>query len=235
MGILTNTDNNIIIDAVLTDTGRQALARNDGSFNVVRFAVGDDEVNYTWYTTYGRTIAQEKIEKNTIIFQASTNSELGIKSKCFSISNPNLIRLPQYELSAENLTNNIISLGRLQQRSAIVTLTQIQQNTNSLDIEMQDTTMSLRLDNRFLEIDGLQPNTININNIATYVIRAGSGTSQINGSIFGFTLRSKNLTDEDFTINGDVNNKAQITTYVYASSRNTGTRKDIKILIQKNT
>ena len=37
----------IIFDVVLTDEGRRRLARGDGSFNITKFALGDDEVNYT--------------------------------------------------------------------------------------------------------------------------------------------------------------------------------------------
>ena len=46
MGFLDHSTNNIIVDAVLTDKGRQMLARNDGSFQITRFSFGDDEVDY---------------------------------------------------------------------------------------------------------------------------------------------------------------------------------------------
>ena len=46
MGFLDHSTNNIIVDAVLTDAGRLALARNDGSFQIFQFALGDDEVEY---------------------------------------------------------------------------------------------------------------------------------------------------------------------------------------------
>ena len=47
MGFLNNVTNNIILDAVLTDEGRKRLARNDRSFVITMFALGDDEVDYT--------------------------------------------------------------------------------------------------------------------------------------------------------------------------------------------
>ena len=47
MGFLQGDTNNIILDAVLTDTGRQFLSRNDGSFSVVKFSLSDDEVDYS--------------------------------------------------------------------------------------------------------------------------------------------------------------------------------------------
>ena len=44
MGFLNQSTNIIIVDAVLTDLGRQFLSRNDGSFNIVKFALGDSEI-----------------------------------------------------------------------------------------------------------------------------------------------------------------------------------------------
>ena len=63
MGFLDHSTNNIIIDAVLTDTGRAFLARNDGSFSIVKFAFGDDEVDYSIIQKFGRTVGKEKISK----------------------------------------------------------------------------------------------------------------------------------------------------------------------------
>ena len=70
MGYLDHSTNNIIVDAVLTDIGREFLARNDGSFSIVKFALGDDEVDYTMIQKFGRTVGKEKIEKNTPVFEA---------------------------------------------------------------------------------------------------------------------------------------------------------------------
>ena len=39
MGFLDNSTNNIIVDAVLTDYGRELLSRNDGSFSIVKFSL----------------------------------------------------------------------------------------------------------------------------------------------------------------------------------------------------
>ena len=43
MAFLDNSGD-IILDAVLTDAGRQRMARGD--FKIVKFALGDEEVNY---------------------------------------------------------------------------------------------------------------------------------------------------------------------------------------------
>ena len=47
MGYLNNAV--VTIDAILTDTGRQLLAQNDGSFRITQFALADDEIDYTLY------------------------------------------------------------------------------------------------------------------------------------------------------------------------------------------
>ena len=80
MGFLDHSTNNIIVDAVLTDLGRQALARNDGSFSIFQFALGDDEIDYTVIQKFGRTVGKEKIEKNTPIMEALTQGSLGLKN-----------------------------------------------------------------------------------------------------------------------------------------------------------
>jgi hypothetical protein len=47
MGYLNNSV--VTIDAILTDTGRQLLAQNDGSFRITQFSLADDEIDYTLY------------------------------------------------------------------------------------------------------------------------------------------------------------------------------------------
>ena len=43
MGFQDNSGD-IILDVVLTDEGRKRLAKADGSFEIVKFACGDDEI-----------------------------------------------------------------------------------------------------------------------------------------------------------------------------------------------
>ena len=47
MGYLDPTT--LTIDAILTRKGREALAKNDGSFRITQFALADDEIDYTLY------------------------------------------------------------------------------------------------------------------------------------------------------------------------------------------
>ena len=47
MGYLNNSV--VTVDAILTDTGRQLMAQNEGQFRITQFALADDEIDYTLY------------------------------------------------------------------------------------------------------------------------------------------------------------------------------------------
>jgi len=90
MGFLDHTTNNVIIDAVLTERGRELLSKNDGSFVITNFSFGDDEVDYSNIVKYGLQMGKEKIEKNTPIFEAQTNENLALKYNNISLNNNTL-------------------------------------------------------------------------------------------------------------------------------------------------
>tara|TARA_Y100000593_G_scaffold68633_1_gene126109 strand:- start:2862 stop:3503 length:642 start_codon:yes stop_codon:yes gene_type:complete len=108
MGFLDHSTNNIIVDAVLTDIGREKLAAATTAENfVAAFAFADDEVDYTMIKKYGTIVGKEKIEKNTPIFEASTNAELAVK--CYLSTSPNpIVVQPSIETSVSqtNLNSN---------------------------------------------------------------------------------------------------------------------------------
>lgn len=81
MGWLDHSTNNIILDAVLTDYGRQKLAAANEAFNITSYSLGDDEIDYRLIKKYGRSVGKEKIEKNTPIFEALTNQNYALKYK----------------------------------------------------------------------------------------------------------------------------------------------------------
>jgi len=89
MGLLDHSTNNIILDAVLTDYGRQQLATASGkeNFQIVYYSLADDEVDYRLIKKYGRSVGKEKIEKNTPIFEAMTNSNIAIKYRLIGREN----------------------------------------------------------------------------------------------------------------------------------------------------
>tara|TARA_R110002050_G_scaffold54233_4_gene122817 strand:+ start:2465 stop:3166 length:702 start_codon:yes stop_codon:yes gene_type:complete len=68
MGYLDSST--ITVDAILTKRGRELLARNDGSFRITQFALGDDEIDYTLFNENhpnGSQYAGEAIENMSLI------------------------------------------------------------------------------------------------------------------------------------------------------------------------
>jgi hypothetical protein len=100
MAFLDNSGD-IILDAVLTDTGRQRLARGDGSFKIVKFALGDDEIDYANYNkAHSSGSAYYDLEVlQTPILEAFTNNTSLMKSKLVSIPRTNLLYMPVLKLN----------------------------------------------------------------------------------------------------------------------------------------
>lgn len=100
MSFLDNSGD-IILDAVLTDTGRFRLAKGDGSFRVVKFALGDDEINYSSYdsTNASGSAYYDLSILQTPILEAFTDNSTSLKSKLISISRTNLLYLPVIKLN----------------------------------------------------------------------------------------------------------------------------------------
>ena len=85
MGYLNN--NVVTVDAILTTKGRELLARNDGSFNITQFALGDDEIDYTLFNENhpnGTQYAAEAIE-NMPLIEAIPNEMQSMKYKLVTL------------------------------------------------------------------------------------------------------------------------------------------------------
>ena len=237
MGFLDHSSNNIVLDAVLTDAGRQFLARNDGSFSLHKFALGDDEVNYGIIAKYGRTVGKEKIEKNTPIFEALTNQTHSQKYKLVSVSNPNLLRLPDLALSGDSnvdALNNIITIGRNAQKTATLTVEQTIRNETTIDVELRDQTFIVEVPNLFVQVLRQTPENIDGQQRATYILTRSPTENAFGGSSIQFTLTVKSLTDALFTVYGTTANKAKIKAYIKITGVQSGAVKDIAVVIDKN-
>jgi len=112
MAFLDNSGD-IILDAVLTDTGRKLLARGDGSFEVTKFAFGDDEINYELYNaTHASGSAYYDLDiLQSPVLEAFTNNTSGMKSKLITLSNNNLRYLPVIKLNTGGDPNGHVTTG----------------------------------------------------------------------------------------------------------------------------
>lgn len=115
MAFLDNSGD-IILDAVLTDTGRMRLAKGDGSFRIAKFALGDDEIDYSLYN-YSNTSGTAYYDLEVLqtpILEAFSNNASSMKSKLISIARNNLLYLPVIKVNtytaafnpAKTLVNN---------------------------------------------------------------------------------------------------------------------------------
>lgn len=115
MAFLDNSGD-IILDAVLTDAGRKRLAAGDGSFRIVSYAFGDDEINYALYDRNhisGSAYYDLEIMK-TPLLEAFTNNMSSMKSKLMSISRTNLLYLPIIKVNTgtSNSTTQFFAGGK---------------------------------------------------------------------------------------------------------------------------
>lgn len=106
MAFLDNSGD-IILDAVLTDAGRQRMAR--GNFKITKFALGDEEINYGIYnSSHPSGSAFYDLEvMQTPILEAFTNNTSLMKSKLVTMSRNNILYMPIFKLNddADNNTS----------------------------------------------------------------------------------------------------------------------------------
>ena len=91
----------IILAVVLTDEGRRRLAKGDGSFRIVKFALGDEEINYELYNTnHSSGSSHYDLEiLQTPILEAFTNNTSTMKTKLITIPRNDLLYLPILKLN----------------------------------------------------------------------------------------------------------------------------------------
>jgi hypothetical protein len=82
------------------------LSKGDGSFRITKFALGDEEINYSLYNpnqSSGSAYYDLEILQ-TPVLESFTNNGSSMKTKLVSMSNTNLLYLPILKLN-QNLTN----------------------------------------------------------------------------------------------------------------------------------
>lgn len=230
MGYLDQSTNNIILDAVLTDTGRRLLA-SQGRFVITKFALADDEVDYSIIEQYGRTVGKEKIEKNTPVFEALTNPNLALRNSLVSVSTVSntVTYLPKLSISPAG----IISLNFSSKSAQTVNITLEIEDGFSCPPELIDDDFFVYLDNRFLRAYSNSvtvPTSISSTNTATYTFpsNATGGTNPLANLAFSLVPQSvPAATQTAYKIPGT----SYITTYVAVIGRNSGQRTDIQVNI----
>ena len=228
MGFLDHSTNNIVVDAVLTDLGRHALAKNDGSFNIYQFALGDDEVDYGIIQEFGRTVGKEKIEKNTPIMEALTQGSLGLKYPLVSISNEFLTHMPTLTLTAKDA---IMNFKRTTSKTILSLDIEIASQTGTtIEFDIIDPEVLVEVNNLFLDIPGQGgPIMRYTDNTAVYrfpTTQSASGES-ITAKI---PFRQKSFAQSTFNTYSVAGN-TYVRTYIKVIGINSGLTKTIEVKI----
>lgn len=106
MGFQDNSGD-IILDVVLTDEGRRRLARGDGSFEIAKFGVGDDEINYGLYDTSPSSPGTEDVAiLQTPVLEAFTNNASSMKSLLITIPRNDILYLPILRLNEKQVKSS---------------------------------------------------------------------------------------------------------------------------------
>ena len=107
MGFLDNSGD-IILDAVLTDVGRKRMA--EGEFKIVKFALGDDEIDYSLYNANhpsGSAYYDLEILQSPVM-EAATKQASSIKYGLLSITRTDLVFMPVLELNQKSGIDSVL-------------------------------------------------------------------------------------------------------------------------------
>lgn len=178
--------------------GREFLARNDGSFEIVRYTFGDDEVDYSLFNANTGSLQQDINIINTPVFEAFVNEKIALKYPLLSISNPDLQFLP-------SLTPNITSLTLGERNDAQVGKTlefkQVTLAGRTVPSEIVDASFLIQLNNDLLFIEKQTPVNISPFGTAQFIIpRTAIGPNQ--GAQCSFNVAVQALTAEVWTTLG---------------------------------
>lgn len=250
MGFLNHSTNNIIIDAVLTERGREVLSRNDGTFSIESFSFGDDEIDYGIIKKYGLAIGQEKIEKNTPIFEANPNENIAIKHPLITFTNSltKLSSIPTLVWDNQASGQSVVSLFDIKQsatsnvgvQDTITVKSFLEGQTEAINSNLVDNKIFVKVNSNLLSILNSTPLDVDINNVATYALGTSSPQdvtpqwpNQISKAI---TINSLGIvSDLDFQQFASLSNPNIINTSVQIIGASSGASLIIPVQITKNT
>ena len=228
MGFMDNSGE-IFLDAVLTDEGRERLARNDGSFAVVRFRFGDDEIDYRFWNELTGSDSKDRKILDTPVFEAFTNEVVALRYPLVSIRNARLQFLPQLICKQAS-----VGLNSATDTSLGVTVSveqQVSQAASIIPAEIFDVNYSIDVDGDLLAVKGKIPTAISPFGTAKYIIPY-SGVTTSQGTSLEFNLIVQSLGTEIFDVLvGGTRGSRVINTTVIVTGQQSGMNVRIPVTI----
>lgn len=232
MGFMDNSGE-IFIDAVLTDEGRERLARNDGSFSIVRWRPGDDEIDYRFWNELTGSDSKDRKILDTPIFEAFTNEVVALRSPLVTIRNSRLQFLPTMVSKPSNvsLREQTDSVGG----GVDVTVSQeIARSQTILPAEIIDVNYSVEVDNDLLMLALETPVSVTPFGTAKYIVPAAAGRqTSAGGTECKFNVRVQTLTAETFDtlVGRNIAKPRSITTRISVVGQQSGMNVSIPVSI----
>jgi len=232
MGFQDNSGE-IFIDAVLTDEGRERLARNDGTFAIVRWRPGDDEIDYRFWN--GLTGSDSKDIKilDTPVFEAFSNEGIALRYPCVTIRNARLQFLPKFiaNPTAITLQEQTDSVGG----GVDVSISQqVPRSQTILPAEIIDVNYQIEIDNDLIFLSNVTPIAITPYGRARYII-PGTGKTAAGGTECKFNVRVQTLTTEIFDVLYGPGSNRFITTDIIVTGQQSGMNTKIGVTINEFT
>ncbi len=216
MGYLNNSV--VTVDAILTNKGRELLARGDGSFRITQFALSDDEVDYTLYNPThpsGSAFYGQAIE-NMPLLEAFPETTQNLRYK--------LITLPRGTAKMPILDVGFASITLKQGASLAITPQTLNYLGNNQVFESSGYTVTIadvRVLNTFNGVGIQTEEAVQLNQTETL------GTN-VSKTVVGTTI---NLTAT--TVNTLFGNNVELNTSLQIVGRDSGARITIPVKITK--
>jgi hypothetical protein len=217
MGYLNNSV--VTVDAILTDTGRQLLAQNNGAFRITQFALADDEIDYTLYNPnhpsgsayYGEAI------NNMPLLEAFPESTQVVKYK--------LVTLPRGTAKMPILDIGYSAIS-IKQGASLAVSPQTLNYTGGNQVEASGYTFTISDVRLFSTFNGVGINTpsaqtLNVNSTVTL------GTS-VSSTVVGTTLNLRAT-----TVNTLFGANSQLQATLTVVGRDSGARVTIPVTVTK--
>ena len=135
MGFLNNTA--VTVDAILTKKGRELLAQGTEAFNITKFALADDEVDYNlWDVTHPNgSDYYGKVIENMPLLEAIPDENHVMRYKLVTLPK-NTIKMPVISVSPSSVT--FTAAGGLGQPESTITVVTTNVSDNSYTFILHD-------------------------------------------------------------------------------------------------
>jgi hypothetical protein len=218
MGYLNNAV--VTVDAILTNKGRELLARGDGSFKITQFALSDDEIDYTLYNPShpsGSSYYGQALE-NMPLLEAFPETTQNLRYK--------LVTLPRGTAKMPVLDIGYASITLKQGASLAITPQTLNYLGSNQTYEASGYTATIADIRTLSNFNGVGINTTQ----ATELNSTQTLGTNVSKTVIGTTI---NLTAT--TINTLFGSNTQLYTTLQIVGRDSGARVTIPVIITKTT